>query len=265
VQTTTGQRHGPITRLVSPSDIGELIKPFVFLDHFEVAPRPEPFMGIHPHSGIATLTVVLRGGVVYEDTTGKSGTIPAGGLEWMKAGNGVWHDGGAAPGEPLRGFQLWVALPPSEENGPPESQYIAPEQVQEEGPARVILGSYGRAVSPIRAPAGITYLHVRLKDGERWRYTPPKGHTVAWLAVDKGRLQSHALIPAGQLAVFEESGGQIDLEAQGDTSFVFGSAVKHPYPLVLGYYSVHTSRAALNQGETEINRIGQRLREEGRL
>ena len=71
VHTTSGRRHGPITRLVSPSDIGELIKPFVFLDHAEVAPRPEPLFGIHPHSGIATLTVVLRGGMVYEDTTGK--------------------------------------------------------------------------------------------------------------------------------------------------------------------------------------------------
>src|SRR5436309_3360252 len=98
VLTTSGRRHGPITRLVSPSDIGELIKPFVFLDHAEVAPRAEPLFGIHPHSGIATLTVVLRGGVIYEDTTGKKGSILTGGLEWMKAGNGVWHDGGPAPG-----------------------------------------------------------------------------------------------------------------------------------------------------------------------
>ena len=137
--TTSGRRHGPITRLVSPSDIGELIKPFVLLDYAEVAPRPEPLFGIHPHSGIATLTVVLRGGMAYEDTTGKSGSVPTGGLEWMKAGNGVWHDGGPTPGEPLRAFQLWVALPPSEENAPPESQYIAPDAVQEEGPVRVIL------------------------------------------------------------------------------------------------------------------------------
>jgi redox-sensitive bicupin YhaK (pirin superfamily) len=265
VQTTSGRRHGPIARLVSPSDIGELIKPFVFLDHFNVAPRPEPFMGIHPHSGIATLTVVLRGGIVYEDTTGKTGTVPTGGLEWMKAGNGVWHDGGAAPGEPVGGFQLWVALPPSEENGPAESQYIAADEVQMEGPARVILGSYGRATSPIRAPAGINYLHVSLKSGQRWRYTPPAGHTVAWLAIDKGTLRSGAPILAGQLAVFEESGGAIDLEAQGDTSFVLGSAIKHPHPLVLGYYSVHTSPAALNRGEAEINRIGQRLRAAGRI
>jgi redox-sensitive bicupin YhaK (pirin superfamily) len=262
---TRGRNHGPITRLVSPSDIGELIKPFVFLDRAEVAPRPEPLFGIHPHSGIATLTTVLRGGVVYEDTTGKKGSIPTGGLEWMKAGNGVWHDGGPAPGEPLRAFQLWVALPPSEENAPPESQYVSPDAVQEDGPVRVILGRYGRASSPIRAPAGINYLHVRLKDGQRWRYAPPDRHTVAWLAVDEGGLRSHTPISAGELAVFEESGGAIELEADGDTSFVLGSAIKHPHPLVLGYYSVHTSTAALAQGEAEINRIGQRLRAAGRL
>jgi redox-sensitive bicupin YhaK (pirin superfamily) len=263
--TTRGRRHGPITRLVSPSDIGELIKPFVFLDHAEVAPRPGPLFGIHPHSGIATLTVVLRGGLAYEDTTGKKGSVPAGGLEWMKAGNGVWHDGGPTPGEPLRLFQLWVALPPSEENAPPESQYIAPEAVQEEGPVRVILGRYGQARSAMRAPAGINYFHVRLKDGELWRYSPPEGHTVAWLAVDQGDLRSPAPIRAGELAVFEESEAAIALQADGDTSFVLGSAIKHPHPLVLGYYSVHTSETALAKGEAEINRIGERLRTAGRL
>ena len=265
VHTTSGRRHGPITRLVSPSDIGELIKPFVFLDHAEVAPRPEPLFGIHPHSGIATLTVVLRGGLAYEDTTGKKGSVPTGGLEWMRAGNGVWHDGGPTPGEPLRVFQLWLALPPSEENAPPESQYIAPDAVQEEGPVRVILGRYGQARSAIRAPADINYFHVRLKDGQRWRYAPPEGHSVAWLAVDQGDLRSPEPIGQGQLAVFEESGTPIELEADGDTSFVLGSALKHPHPLVLGYYSVHTSAAALAQGETEINRIGQQLRAAGRL
>jgi redox-sensitive bicupin YhaK (pirin superfamily) len=265
VQTTSGRRQGPIARLVSPSDIGELIKPFVFLDHFNVAPRPEPFMGIHPHSGIATLTVVLGGGMVYEDTTGKKGAVAAGGLEWMKAGNGVWHDGGVAPGDPLRGFQLWVALPPPEEMSPAESQYITADEVQAEGPARVILGSYGNARSPIRAPAGMNYLHVRLKDGETWRYTPPDRHKVAWIAVDEGSLVAQSPIRAGELAVFEESGAPIDLQAAGDTSFVLGSAIKHPYPLVLGYYSVHTSAATLAQGEAEINRIGRRLQAEGRV
>jgi redox-sensitive bicupin YhaK (pirin superfamily) len=263
---TAGRRHGPITRLVSPSDIGQYIKPFVFLDHAQASSRNQPAFGIHPHSGLATLTTVLSGAIAYEDTTGKKGELPTGGLEWMKAGNGVWHDGGVLPGEPARVFQLWVALPAAQENSPPESQYIAPSEVQEEGPVRVILGRFGRASSAIRAPEGINYFHVRLADGQRWRYDPPPGHTVAWLAIDHGRLRSSEPIEAGQLAVFEQADtGAIELQADGATSFVIGSAIKHPHPLVLGYYSVHTSKEALARGEAEIQRIGAELRKQGRL
>lgn len=183
----------------------------------------------------------------------------------MKAGNGVWHDGGPIEGAPLRVFQLWVALPPSQENSGPESQYIPADAVEEDGPVRVVLGRHGQARSAIRAPEGINYFHVRLKDGERWRFTPPAGHTVAWLAVDKGRLDASEVVGSGQLAVFEESAEPVEVRAEGATSFVFGSAIKHPHPLVLGHYSVHTSEETLAQGEAEISRIGKRLRAQGRL
>jgi hypothetical protein len=69
----------------------------------------------------------------------------------------------------------------------------------------------------------------------------------------------------GQVAVFAESEQPIEVRAEGDASFVFGSAIKHPHPLVLGYYSVHTSEDALARGETEIARIGRRLQADGRL
>jgi redox-sensitive bicupin YhaK (pirin superfamily) len=263
---TGGRRHGEITRLVSPSDIGERIKPFVFLDHAVVRPTAQPLFGIHPHSGIATVTAMLSGAIAYEDTTGKKGELFSGGVEWMKAGNGVWHDGHVLPGEITRLFQLWIALEASQENSPAESQYVAPSEVQHNGPVRVILGRYGVARSPIRAPESINYFHVRLNDGEQWRYAPPVGHNVAWLAIDAGRLHASEPIEPGQLAVFEESdGAPIELQAEGATSFVIGSAVKHPHPLVLGYYSVHTSEATLAQGEAEIRRIGRDLAAQGRL
>jgi redox-sensitive bicupin YhaK (pirin superfamily) len=262
---TAGRLHGPIVRLVSPSDLGEVLKPFVFLDHGVIEPTNQPLFGIHPHSGIATLTVLLTGALAYEDTTGRKGELAAGGLEWMKAGNGVWHDGRILPGEAARFFQLWIALPASQENVPAESQYVAPSEVQQDGPVRVLLGEYGRARSPIRAPEGIHYFHVRLKHGQRWRYVPPAHHTVAWLALDEGRVLSAEPIHAGQLAVFEESDSDaIEVQADGETSFVIGSAVKHPHPLVLGTHSVHTSENALVQGEAEIRRIGHQLRAEGR-
>lgn len=265
VHLSAGRTHGPITRLASPSDLGQLIKPFVFLDLGELPSSGGTFFGMHPHSGIATLTVVLDGALAYEDTTGQSGVVPAGGLEWMKAGAGVWHDGRVASTSPMAFFQLWVALPEAEENAPAESQYIEPAQVQSEGPARVVLGRLGNATSLIRAPAGMNYLHVQLKAGERWTYPTPTDHTVAWVAVNEGLLLSPDPIAAGQIAVFAESNAPIEFEALWDTSFVLGSAVKHPHELVTGYYSVHTNAAALARGEAEIQRIGQQLRASGRI
>ncbi len=42
---TSGYTHGPITRLVSPSDLGGLIKPFVFLDRFDFDGQDAPLIG----------------------------------------------------------------------------------------------------------------------------------------------------------------------------------------------------------------------------
>lgn len=260
-----GHTRGPITRLVNPSDLGQLIKPFVFLDYGQLPPTGDTFFGIHPHSGIATLTIALSGGLQYEDTTGQSGKVPPGGLEWMKAGAGAWHDGRVYTTEPLKFFQLWLALPAALENSPAEGQYIAPEQVESEGPVTVVLGQYGQAKSPIRAPEGIHYFHVRLQDGETWRYQPPVGHTVGWIAVYEGAASAPTPIEAGDIAVFDESDAALEFTAQGATSFVIGTAHKHPHDLVTGYYSVHTNANALEQGETEIRRIGAQLRASGRL
>ncbi|KIH83705.1 pirin family protein [Pseudomonas batumici] len=270
VYRTHGSTHGAITRLVSPGDLGGWLKPFVFLDHFSFRTRAgQPGFGMHPHSGIATLSYLSEGEFFYEDSTGEQGRLLAGGVEWMQAGNGVWHTGSIVPEvSHVRGFQLWVALPAAQENAPARSQYLTPSQVQQEGPARVLLGQYGAAQSLIEAPAPMNYLAVQLKDGERWTYVPPAGHTVGWVAVDVGRLDAgdrKGLLGEGELAIFEENEDAIELVARGDTTFVLGSARKHPHDLVLGNYSVHTSAAALVQGEAEIQRIGRRLREEGRL
>ena len=266
VHRTEGSTHGPITRLMSPGDLGELLKPFIFLDIFNLsASGGKSSFGMHPHSGIATVTFMTKGDVSYEDTTGATGLLLAGGVEWMQAGNGVWHDATLASESAIQGFQLWVALPPPLENAPAMSTYLDPSQVPQIGPARVLLGRYGAAQSLIEVPSEMNYLAVSLKDGEHWRYTPPSGHNVAWLAVSSGSLDAGGLVNVGELAVFEESEHHINFIAKGDCSFVMGSAVKHPYDLVTGNYSVHTSKAALAQGETEIQRIGTRLRQQGRL
>jgi len=264
VRRTRGRTHGPITRLMSPSDFGELLKPFVFLDLFDH--EGAPFNGaLHPHSGIATLTYVAEGAVSYIDPDDVRGTLPAGGVEWMQAGRGMWHGGGLDKAGRTRGFQLWIALPPKLELGPTISIYQAPEEVPAAGPARILLGGYGSVSSTITSPSPINYLAVRLKAGERWRYEPPTDHTVLWVAIAAGALAAPDELRHGDLAAFEPSSQAVEFEALTDTEFVLGSAVPHEHDLVLGYYSVHTSPEALRDGESHISSIRKRLVQEGRL
>ena len=265
VTRTTGRQHGPVNRLVNPGDLGEMLKPFVFLDYFDSSVEAEMRFSMHPHSGLATTTVLLEGEVEYEDTTGASGVMPAGGVEWMNAGMGVWHDGRARGDGPVRGYQLWVALPPELELGEPCSQYLSASEVPRTGPARVILGRYGDAESPIPAPPGINYLLVQLSAGEQWQYTPPAGHNVAWLSVQRGALRVADELISDELVVFGESEDVLAFTADEDSEFVLGSAVAHPNNLVLGYYSVHTSSEALRAGEARIKEIGAQLRRRGRI
>jgi redox-sensitive bicupin YhaK (pirin superfamily) len=261
---THGRSHGPVTRLMSPSDFGEILKPFVFLDLFDH--EGAPFNGpLHPHSGIATLTYIAEGAVTYIDPDNVRGVLPAGGIEWMQAGRGMWHGGGLEQAGRTRGFQLWIALPPALESGPTLSIFQGPEDVREDGPARVLLGTYGSASSVIESPSPINYLALRLKAGERWRYVPPAGHTVLWVAIAAGVLSAPEDLRHGELAAFAPSSESVEFEALTDTEFVLGSAAPHEHDLVAGYYSVHTSPAALRDGERHISLIRQRLIQAGRL
>ena len=264
VLRTRGRTHGSLTRLMSPSDFGEILKPFVFLDLFDH--EGAPFNGaLHPHSGIATLSYVAEGAVNYIDPDDVRGTLPAGGVEWMQAGRGMWHGGGLDKAGRTRGFQLWIALPPELELGPTVSIYQAPEDVRSDGPARVLLGSYGSAWSALASPSPINYLAVRLEAGKRWRYQPPTGHTVLWAAVASGVLSAPDELRRGDLAAFEPSNRAVEFEALADTEFVLGSAAPHEHDLVLGYYSVHTSPDALRDAEAHISSIRKRLVQKGRL
>ena len=265
VHRTKGRRHGPIVRLMSPGDLGEVLKPFVFLDHFDTGTAPFSGIALHPHSGIVTVTHLFEGSVRYQDTTGAKGVLPAGGVEWFKAGHGAWHGGGPGESGRTRGFQLWIALAPDDELGPVESLYLSPEVIERDGPARVLVGSHGSATSRLRTSGSLTYAAVRLKAGETWRYLPASDHTVGWVALSTGRLRRPEQIVAGELAILEPSSNAIDFEADVDAEFVVGSSTPHPHDLVLGYYSVHTGAATLEAGERRIAEIGQRLKREGRF
>lgn len=261
---TRGLTHGPITRLMSPGDLGEILKPFVFLDLFDLDLHdPRSQMSIHPHSGLATITVIADGDLRFDDPVNGAGRIAFGGFEWMRAGAGVWHgkEMSAGMSPRVKGFQLWIALGPELEHAPVESQYIEAHRVPTAGPAHVILGTYDGMRSPARSPEGITYLMLRLRAGAQWTFVPPEQQTVAWLAVAGGELHGDAASRTGEMLLFEKSAQPITVQAgpDADAVLVIGSAVPHAHELHLGRYSVHTSAESLIKGEASIERLRQLL------
>lgn len=267
IHRTRGHRHGPIVRLMSPSDLGEELKPFVFLDLFDFDATGSGGMPLHPHSGIATVTVLAEGEFLFDDATSGKGSIRPGGVEWMRAGGGVWHGKEMSNGsEPrIKGFQLWLALPPELENGPVDSQYLEASAIPSVGPARVILGSHAGVTSPVRSPAGLNYLLVTLAAGERWSYSAPDGHGQLWIATASGSLDVNGdAVGTGEMALLGGGEGAVAFTAgNAGVTFVLGSAVPHPHDLVLGYYSVHTNPRALVQGEARIDELARRMQEGG--
>jgi redox-sensitive bicupin YhaK (pirin superfamily) len=255
VKRTTGIQQGPVRRLISPEDLGEMIKPFVLLDLVEAdATMPQSF-GLHPHSGIATFSILLEGAVWLNGINGDSVMISAGGAEWMNAGSGVWHAGATSRVGKVSGYQLWVSLPPDTEMSEPYEQFIAREEIPASGPARILIGSLAMQKSPVSTPLFLNVLDVRLYAGQCWTYTPPQGHDVLWSVVHSGLVTAGEQMAKGECVVFEQSEGTVEFVASTASRLIIGSAAKSPYKLAIGKHSVHTNPDALFLGEKNIERL----------
>ena len=258
ITRTGGQRHGPITRLMSPGDLGQLLKPFSFLDYVE-AQGTGPNFGFHPHSGIATLTFPLTFDIEHTTSTGQVDTVVKGGVEWVVAGSGIWHKAQPLNGTRMLAFQTWFALPPSHELAPPSAMFLQPKDVPRAGPVTVLLGTFENLSSSIVAPFDACYLWVQLQAGESWTYQPSSQHDIAWAFAQAGELSVHGEVLNRELAVFEEGHGALHFHASENCAFLLGSAAKLPQELAMGNYSVHSSPETLAAGEQRIKEIGATL------
>lgn len=268
-----GEQHGPIRRLIDPSGLGQALKPFVLLDFFHAPVQPGFGFGMHPHSGIATLTWQPACDVRYQDTTGQSGVLKAGGLEWMNAGGGAWHQASFETQALATGFQLWVPMPPGVEEGDAFGQYVPPQEVPTlvDGGVRVtvLLGQVDVASQSLRSAIAshqdMNYFVLDLAAHTSWRYQPPPPHTVAWAFVFEGSASMADATGAGELWVLDGAGDVLLTGGPSGARVLLGSARPHPYDLVLGASSVHTSSQALRKGQARMRAIGASLAAQGHL
>ena len=105
----------PITRILPVRD-RRLVGPWCFLDRFgPLSFTNEKPMDVapHPHIGLQTVTWLLAGEVVHDDSLGSEAVLRPNGVNVMTSGGGIAH----AEQTPrdhtgrLNGVQLWTALP----------------------------------------------------------------------------------------------------------------------------------------------------------
>ena len=176
----------PVRRAFAGVDLADL-DPFIHMDQMgevEYAPGEPKGTPWHPHRGFETVTYILDGTFVHQDSHGGGGVIKDGDTQWMTAGSGLLHI--EAPPEELvvsgglfHGVQLWVNLPSHLKMAQPRYQDIRGGEVgllaSHDGGAliRVIAGEVAGHAGPGTTHTPIALAHVTVAPGARlslpWR------------------------------------------------------------------------------------------------
>jgi redox-sensitive bicupin YhaK (pirin superfamily) len=118
---------------LAPADLD----PFVHFDQMgevEYAPMEPKGTPWHPHRGFETVTYMIDGEMVHQDSHGGGGVIRDSATQWMTAGSGILHietppEALVRSGGLFHGVQLWVNLAAKDKMIPPAYQAIDGQQL----------------------------------------------------------------------------------------------------------------------------------------
>ena len=265
----------PVRSLFSYDTLGQHASPFLLLDYagpaeFKPASAPRG-VGQHPHRGFETVTIVYKGEVAHQDSTGSGGVIGPGDVQWMTAGAGILHEEFHSPAFTQRGgtlemVQLWVNLPAKDKMTAPHYQGIVDAQIpavalpDEAGSLRVIAGDYDDRRGPAQTYTPINVWDVRLGQGKDARLTLPEGHTAAIVVLHGTVLvNGNDLVREAQMALLDREGDALTLEANSDATLLVLSGEPINEPIVGHGPFVMNTQGEIAQAFEDFNagRFGQ--------
>lgn len=226
----------PVRSMFSYATLGQQVSPFLLLDYAgpaDFAPAEEPRgVGAHPHRGFETVTIVYKGEVEHQDSTGNGGVIGPGNVQWMTAASGILHKefhsrAFTRKGGTLEMVQLWVNLPAKDKNALPGYQLLLDRDIptvtlpDAAGTLRVIAGDYKGSLGPARTFTPINIWDLRLRQGGAISLALPEGHTLG-LAVLSGAVlvNDSEIAREAQFVLLDRTGGDVRLEANNDVSML---------------------------------------------
>ncbi len=168
----------PVKRAFAGIDLAHL-DPFIMMDEMgEVNYAPGEPKGTpwHPHRGFETVTYIMDGTFVHQDSHGGGGTITNGDTQWMTAGSGLLHietppESLVMSGGLFHGLQLWVNLPRADKLVTPRYQDLRAESTallsSEDGASiiRLIAGDVAGHQGPGSTHTPMTMIHATVAPG----------------------------------------------------------------------------------------------------
>ena len=234
----------PVKTIFNYNNLGSEMSPFLMMDYA----GPEDFspsdhrrgVGVHPHRGFETVTIVYSGEVEHRDSSGGGGVIGPGDVQWMTAASGVVHDefhseNFSRTGGVFEMIQLWVNLPKAYKMSTPRYQSLMsnliPQVELDGGRLRVIAGEFNEVRGPAKTFSRVDLWDMFLNEESKLSFSLPENHTAS-LFVLNGKIENHdgQKVHKNELAVFEWQGAKIQFKALENSKILFmgGSPIDEP-------------------------------------
>ncbi|MEJ8800462.1 pirin family protein [Pontibacter sp. H249] len=241
----------PIADLVTyralPTQSVNYIDPFLFLNHhgpqvYKPNNQGLPF-GPHPHRGFETLTFILDGDIMHQDTGGGKDVIEAGGVQWMTAGSGLIHAEVSSEkfkqeGGQMEILQLWFNLPAKYKMTKPN--YIGlqkdkiPVATQDSGKVKVnaVSGDWGNIRGPIPSLSDIHMASIELQQGGTFTTSIAPERNIFFYVVRGTVKVNGENVQKLNLVEFANEGEELKVEATEDSYILLGHAKPFNEPVV---------------------------------
>jgi quercetin 2,3-dioxygenase len=252
----------PVRNLFPSNGVSAAVNPFLMLDyagpkHFAPSDQPRG-VGEHPHRGFETISIAYQGSVDHRDSSGNSGTINAGDVQWMTAAAGLVHEEKhgrefTRQGGVFEMVQLWLNLPKAHKMAAPGYQSITSAQIPKvaldsDSYARVIAGECNGVTGPARTFTPVNVFDVHVGKDSRFELQLPEGHNVA-LFLLRGAivLNGQPLTGEAKLAVLDRDGSGVEIAGNEESKLLLLSGEPIDEPVASYGPFVMNTRAELQQ------------------
>ncbi len=244
----------------------EKLSPFLMLDFnpafdFGASNRPKG-VDVHPHKGFETVTIAYKGSVEHYDSTGNSGVINPGDVQWMTAGAGILHKefhekGFSKKGGPFEMIQIWVNLPKKDKLTAPKYQALVGSEMNkvllpgDSGVVNVIAGNFNDAKGSASTFTEINMFDIRLNQNGEMTTGIPASHNTAILVVDGNIEVNGQNAEMHDFILFKNEGEAITIMAKEKSVLLLLSGVPINEPIAQYGPFVMNTQQELQEAFTE--------------